>query len=70
MSDAKLVFGLWSLGDKPQLAEQWREAAGARYVVVKLEDAVALCKKLISEGDCHSSAKVAAPELALPHSDA
>ena len=46
--DAVVVLGLWSLQDNPQLAEKWRQAAGADRVVSKLEDAAALCDELLN----------------------
>jgi hypothetical protein len=62
MPDAKLVFGLWSLEDKPRLAEQRREAAGAGYVVAKLEDAVSLSLREAGQRrrwrfSCHGSGR-------------
>jgi predicted PurR-regulated permease PerM len=46
--DAVVVLGLWSLQDNAQLAEKWRQAAGADRVVSKLEDAAALCDELLN----------------------
>ena len=55
MPNAIMVAGFWSLTGKSNLAEEWREAAGADRVVTKISDAVALCKELHGTDGAHGS---------------